>query len=154
MAKIIKRDGSTEDLDLSKLEHSLRSAGASESTVGESLGMIPDDAEGMTAEEMRALISMELWRRDPKAASRYDYSRNLVARKASQGPQTVRLSGDVMDSLGFHMGDSVMLLSNGKWCVASVDDPIDQPGQLDVGDDILDELECLEGDRITVRKFV
>jgi hypothetical protein len=114
MVAIKKRDGRKEAFNASKLERSLRTAGASE-RVAREVARAVRVHEGMTVTDVRALASRELRRRDPRAADRYDGTRQLVARAAVDAVQGTALMTDgSMQALRVGRGEDVELTFYGR----------------------------------------
>lgn len=117
---VTKADGSIEPFDRSKLERSLRSAGADEATASEVAlrveGQLKVAGIRATTREVRSLVMEQLARRDPDSADRYDGTRKLVVRPAVEATTGVaRLPPGVVASMRLRNGGTLRMVVRGHW---------------------------------------
>jgi len=123
---VTKADGSVETFDRSKLERSLRSAGADEATASEVAlrveGQLRVAGIRATTREVRSLVMEQLARRDPDSADRYDGTRKLVVRPAVEATTGVaRLPPGVVASMRLRNGGTLHLVVRGHWRILGVE---------------------------------
>jgi hypothetical protein len=111
---IKKHTGQAEEFNISKLENSLRWAGVPPTVAHEIAAKIVP-REGMTTNELRALVMAELKGKDSAAARRYETTRTRKARIAPDvSKEVARLHPNTMHSLGLGPGERLQLEYAGK----------------------------------------
>jgi len=114
MAKLKKRSGQEEEFNRTKLEGSLRKAGATEETVRHVAERIRP-REGMTTSELRGQVATELKSRNPEVAKRYENTRARVAKTGATVPRgSAYLHEETLRALGVKAGDTIEVTHGGK----------------------------------------
>jgi len=114
MAKLKKRSGKEEEYNRTKLEGSLRKAGATEETTRHVAERV-SPREGMTTSELRGQVATELKSRNPEVAKRYENARARVAKTGATVPKgSAYLHEETLRILGAKTGDMIELIHGGK----------------------------------------
>ena len=149
--EVKKRDGTTERFDRSKLERSIRSAGADEKAAKEIAKKIRE-REGITTSEIRETILKELEKVNRRAAETYRSTRRLAARKAVEAAKgTARLGEETMKRLNIQAGQRIEVSHGAKTHKVTVERSPKVKKDIHLHNEDLETLGASEGARVLVR---
>jgi hypothetical protein len=160
MSKVTKRTGSEVEFDRSKLEVSLRRAGAPESTAREVASKIEqvvstvESDGGLTTQDLRAGVVADLKTTDASTADRYQNTHRLTAKVSDNvGSHVCQLHPETMRSLGLGSGASLQLEHAGKSQTVQVEES-SSAGQREIyiHNEALRKLETHPDTRVAVRQ--
>jgi plastocyanin len=152
LANVKKKDGRTEMFDRTKLERSIRDAGANESTAKEVAAKV-EDREGMTTDEIRKNISNELRQRNAEVAERYKNTKRLAAKKAVDAAKgTARITENCMEKMNLKSGDTIELIHKDRRHKVIAEKASIGRIEIHLHEDDLKALGAEEGTRIAARK--
>ena len=152
MTLLNKRTGTQEEFNKTKLEESIKRAGATEETAR---GIAPriDPTTVNTTEEIRTRVVEELRKTDAAIAERYERTRNLAARKAVEAAiGTVRLHTGTMKALGASPGDSIILEHRGNTHTLRAETASVEMREIHLHETDLEKLGATEGTRLATRR--
>lgn len=152
MTLLNKRTGTQEEFNRTKLEESIKRAGATEETAREIAPRI-DPTTVNTTEEIRTRVVEELRKTDATIAERYERTRNLAARKAVEAAiGTVRLHTGTMKALGASPGDSIILEHHGNTHTLRAETASVEMREMHLHETDLEKLGATEGTRLATRR--
>ncbi len=152
MANVKKKDGRTEMFDRTKLERSIRDAGADENTARE-VGNKVIEREGMTTDEIRKNVSNELRQRNAEVAERYVNTKRLAAKKAVDAAKgTARITENCMKKLNLKSGDTIELIHKDRRHKVKAEMASIGRIEIHLHEDDLKALGAEEGTRIAARR--
>lgn len=152
MANVMKKDGRTEMFNRTKLERSMRDAGADESTAREVASKVKE-REGMTTDEIRKTVTNELRQRKTEIAERYENTKRLAAKKAVDAAKgTARITEDTMNRMNLKTGDNMELMHENNRHTVKAEKASVGRKEIRLHEEDLKALGAKEGTRITARK--
>ena len=152
MANVKKIDGRTEMFNRTKLERSIRDAGADENMAREVAAKVKE-REGMTTDEIRKTISNELRQRKAEVAERYVNTKRLAAKKAVDAAKgTARITEDTMKRMNLKTGDNMELMHENKRHTVRAEQASVGRNEIRLHEEDLKALGVKEGTRIAVRR--
>ena len=152
MANVKKKDGRTEMFDRTKLERSIRDAGADENTAKEVAAKV-EDREGMTTDEIRKNVTNELRPRKAEIAERYVNTKRLAAKKAVDAAKgTARITENCMEKMNLKSGDTIELMHEDKRHKVIAEKASVGRIEIHLHEEDLKALGAEEGTRIAARK--
>jgi formylmethanofuran dehydrogenase subunit D len=147
-----KKDGSSEMFDRTKLERSIRYAGADEKMAREIAATV-EEREGMTTNEIRRTVTDELSIRNAEVASRYRNTKRFAAKKAVDAARgTARLTENCMKKLNLSSGDTIELMHEERRHNVIAQKASVGRIEIHLHEEDLNALGAKEGTRIAVRK--
>jgi hypothetical protein len=152
LANVKKKDGRTEMFNRTKLERSMKDAGADESTAREVASKV-EDREGMTTDEIRRTVSNELRQRKAEVAERYANTKRLAAKKAVDAAKgTARITENCMEKMKLKSGDIIELMHENRRHKVKAEKASVGRIEIHLHEEDLKALGAKEGTRIAARK--
>lgn len=152
MSKIRKPCGNEEEFDRTRLERSIRSAGARPETADRIARSI-HVTEGLSSEIVRNAVAEELRKEDPMLSKTYMATENLVTKREPKMPQGVaHVSADVLRYLRVPPGQQAVLAHAGRVADVRVEGAKTvHPKEIALSGADLNRLAADEGARVSVR---
>lgn len=153
MSTIRKLSGAQEEFRRTKLESSLRRAGASKSTARELASKL-SIREGMSTTELRSQVLSELKALDAEAAERYEETRCCEAKDSAEVPEdVVRLHPNTLRRLEISSGATLQLEHAGKRQTLRTEESSAIPSrELRVHSEVLRALGASAGTKLSLRR--
>jgi len=152
MPKIKKRSGREEEYDRSKLERSIKRAGADEPT-SRTISERIKPSEGLTTREIRRQVSTELKDQNPEAGKRYESTRShVVAVSSAVKKGSARLHTDMLKELGAKAGETLEVSHEGKSHKVNIEPSPADRREIQLHSEALKALGASKGKRVAVRR--
>ena len=151
MPKIRKPCGAIEEYDRARLEHSIKSSGASPETARKIADKLrPFDGVGV--DDIRKTVAVELKGTDPRLEQAYLRSENLISRSSTAlSPGVAEISEDVMRRLMASPGQMAVLQSGNSVADVKVQPTnVVPPTEIRVSKRDIERLDARDGSRVTV----
>lgn len=151
MPKVRKPCGAMEEYNRARLEHSIKSSGASPETARSVADKIrPFD--GVSVDDIRKTVATELKATDPRLEQAYLRSENLITRSsAALSPGVAEISDEVMRRLMASPGQMAVLQAGNSVADVKVQPTnVVPPTEIRVSKRDIERLDAKEGARVTV----
>jgi formylmethanofuran dehydrogenase subunit D len=152
MTNVRKGDWRIERFNRGKIVRSVVAAGASETVAKEVAALVPE-RNGISTDEIRAIVHKGLAERDPQTAKSYGETRNMAAWQRMEEDETMAGMGEEsMAQLAIKEGDTLELSYNGVTHTVTVEMTGTNLRGIHLSEADMKVLGADDGDRVAVRK--
>ncbi len=152
LTNVKKKDGSEEKFDRTKLELSMRNAGADEKMAREVAAKV-EEREGMTTDDIRRTVRDELHKRNTEVAEQYEDTKLFAAKKAMDAAKgTAQITENCMKKLNLKSGDIIELMHENRRHIVRAEMASVGRIEIHLHEEDLKALGAKEGTRIAVRR--
>jgi formylmethanofuran dehydrogenase subunit D len=152
LTNVNKKNGSSEMFDRTKLERSIRYAGADEK-MARAIAAKVKEREGMTTDDIRRTVADELSIRNTEVTARYEDTKRFAAKKAMDAAKgTARITENCMKKLNLKSGDTIELMHENRRHTVRTEKASVGRIEIHLHEEDLNALGAKEGTRIAVRR--